>query len=696
MDINNILYEIFNIIEDTDNWDNKIKRILYFIKVSIRVSHIYLLYVDNGTLYNFTRRKMKYNIKNIPKCWIHTINTGESYKKNNASLPNMNNVNMYTIPVISQYTASLCIIDSKKKINIKEYENFGQISRLLGVCFTKAQNHDQLSNLVKKNVIANISHELRTPLNSILGYTSILEYSEVNEEQFENILQIKQAGRNLLRLINDIIDISKIENSKMEFRDSPINVKDLVNESFNSSKVDQKDEVEFLYEIDDDVPDTILTDSIRLKQILINLINNAFKFTDNGSVILKISVSKNRIYSISDSSDSIERQKSLSNIVLQEDIGNMYWITFEVIDTGIGIKSNDFNKLFKTFSQLDNTEKYKGTGLGLSISYKIVQLFGGILNVESEYGVGSKFYFTIPVHEYCVNSHKIDYNLLSGANILIVDNNPENISYITSILDKYGINYHHCGNGNWALQSYINNTRFTFDMCIVDMNLEDMSYETFAKLVSKTTRNIPLIGLKNKDDHYDCDKYKFILAKPYDELDIIYSINKIIISCNKKNTIHDCKKNTFKKSIKINKRKITDNYNIQIMIVEDDIANAKMLCMMLRQMGYNNIDIANNGIEAIELIKNNKNIPYIIDKKKYCSKSIYDVILMDILMPKLDGYTATKKIKHLFSDEIYLPKIIAITANVMEGDKKRYLRIMDGYIDKPIDRDILQTTIINI
>jgi CheY-like chemotaxis protein len=365
----------------------------------------------------------------------------------------------------------------------------------------------------------------------------------------------------------------------------------------------------------------VLTDDIRLRQILINLINNAYKFTESGSITIRLEIISSGTTSLSSSSDELTYRKY--NHTDYSKIGQKYIIKFSVIDTGIGIKEKNRNKLFKSFTQLSSSSS--GTGLGLVISNQIVSLLGGKIELESKWGLGSCFHFTIGVHEY-------ESSEVHDIMVLVVDDS----DYISNILDIYKIKYQLCKSRVEAMVYIFNN-----EPTIGIINI-DLQGNRLAEHIHRSISPFPLIALCKNDDEVVSSKFSRLLKYPNGPQLL--------------EAIKNCLTNNI-------------NYNTKILVVEDNKMNKDMLITTLKQIGYKYIEDANNGLEAISIINNTK----------------IDIVLMDINMPKLNGYLAAKKIKRM-SDP---PKIVAVTGNVLKNDRRRYMQVMDAYICKPIRREKL-------
>lgn len=529
-----------------------------------------------------------------------------------------------TILIVPVKSMLFCYVDSYDRISVKKYDELFPLVHK--ICEIKDRQRQQITS---------VSHELRTPLNTILGYANMLEHTNLDEFQTVSVNNIITSANNLARLISDIIDVDKIESNKVVTRYAPTNIKTMIDQCYKIAKESQKDGVSYDVFISPDIPDVVIADGARTSQIIINVVNNAFKFTNKGHVKLSIKESDDIPYTPVPA--NLEKYSASVG-------GEIKYITFSIRDTGIGIKEKDIKKLFRAFVRLE--ESYvEGTGLGLAISSGLTKLLGGKIGVQSEWGIGSTFQFTIPV--LIDPSIAVDYSILAGINVLIVDDNEKNINHLTEILDKYSINYRECTSGERAIRSYVNNKRHNFDLGLIDICMPKMNGNALAEYIYGCDKPFPLIGLTSTDDV--SDKFEHHIHKPYNEFELIHAMYSVLYNSPKRSKEEK-----------------------PILVVEDNAFGRAMLVDTLKLLGKKNIHTAVDGEQAVNMC--------------ISEEGGYSIVFMDILMPNLDGYMATVKIKELMGDS--RPKIVAVTANVQDRDK--YINMMDHYLPKPIDMQLLK------
>lgn len=530
--------------------------------------------------------------------------------------------------------------------------------KILAAAKEKAEEMARL----KSSFLANMSHEIRTPMNGVVGMTEILKQTDLNDDQKEFVSIIESSANALLNVINDILDFSKIDSNKIEIENISFPIRKVVEDIGDTLLIlVEKKGIAMLTYIDPKIPNTLIGDPVRLRQVLLNLANNAVKFTNEGEVLV-----------------SAERVMENSN-------NDKVTVLFKVKDTGIGISEDTQKKLFDAFTQADATinRKYGGTGLGLTISKRLIELMGGELLLESEVGKGSVFYFQLSfdVGEDIDEEYFTDTEDLSRLRVLVIDDNESNRIIFKKYFSFWNIHSDEAANVDDAVEKVktaINN-HAPYNLIIVDFQMPGKSGFDFARILEKENlkRNTKLIlfssisdmiDIKTLSEHgFDSYLYKPIKYNPFRKI-VFETINKQVGTKLKVSGITETKE-----EIALD----ADNLDIKILLAEDNLINQKVATVTLSKLGYANVDVANNGTEAVQMHLNNQ----------------YDLILMDIQMPVMNGLDATKKIREYekANPGVKRVKIIALTANALESDVKMYLQEgLDNVLTKPFKRDDLK------
>lgn len=627
-----------------------------FVRELTSNRHTCVEYLSKLSDYNISFERLTTDILFEPLGPPEDVTIGGSFYTAPYSVKNIVNI---PISICSEYIGIVCLVNQETTINVNEVQKIiRELTPLISLTQLILSKH-KLANdyrvsynkdtgFSKDLFLANMSHEIRTPLNGVIGYNQLLIQTDLSAMQRGYLNSMNQCSLQLMQIINDVLDFSKLSSGKMTVHTECFSIGEIiniVNDMVKQRFLEKKQTIKFT--VSDHLPEYIIMDKQKLIQILVNLVYNAHKFSDINAH---------------------------AEVVFDKKEDN--YLIISVTDSGVGISEQDRYKLFSAFEQIQSRNCKSGTGLGLAICHKLCQLLNGDIQVKSTLGVGSTFTFWVEYKPYedFEKSIQKDAKLLRGKEILVVDDNADNRIILTELLFGWHMKPIVCASALEALRMVLGN-RYKFALGLIDICMPGTSGTELAKQIKQEKPFFPLIALSSVDSYVVSTDFEHKLDKPVNKMQLFNAIHGILskkyIPSAYIGTDSDSDNDVHSDSSILNK-------NIRILVAEDVLYNRHLLINMLESLKYTNVSVAENGRQAFDLMNQNK----------------YDILLLDLRMPIMDGYEVISAMTRF---NWKLPKIIVITASIMEEDRERCRHLgIKYFINKPIELQQLKNVVMHV